>query len=139
MSSHGVGKRLVERDTRYHHIENGKHMTIRRLERSEWSSFCALAWRRVIGKRAEIEALSLQIGRQLAVPRLPIYGIHYDPRGDVIKILLADHEHLIYRPREVYVDDQPERLLSLEIIDADGAQQIIVLHESLMLPAPSGH
>jgi hypothetical protein len=93
----------------------------------------------MIGKRAEIEALSLQFGRQVATPRLPIHSIHYDPREDVIQILLADLEHLIYRPREVYVDEQPGRLLSLEVIDADGAQQIVVLHEPMMLPAPAGH
>ena len=117
----------------------GEHMAIRRLERSEWPSFCLRASRYVLGKRAEIEALSLEIGRQVAALRMPILGIDYDPRSDVMQILLTDLEHLIYRPRELYVDDRPEGLLSFEGIDGDGVQQIIVLSEPLMLPAPRGY
>jgi hypothetical protein len=37
------------------------------------------------------------------------------------------------------VDDRPEGLLSFEVIDADGVQQIIVLSEPLMLPPPRGY
>jgi hypothetical protein len=116
-----------------------QHMTIRRLERSEWRSFCILATRYMIGKRAEIEARSLAMGRQVTGPRVPIHSVNYDPHRDVIKILLTGIEHLIYRPREVYVDNRPGGLLSFEVIDADGAQQIIMLHEPLMLPAPAAY
>lgn len=75
----------------------GEYMAIRRLERSEWPSFCLRASRYFLGKRAEIEALSLEIGRQVAALRMPILGIDYDPRSDVMQILLRDLEHLIYR------------------------------------------
>ena len=110
-------------------------MSIRRLDRSEWHGFCARISRQVIGKRADIETLSLQIGMQVAVLRVPILGIVYDPCSDVIEIILTHLEYRINHPREFYVDDTPEGPSSFQVVDADGARQIIVLSDPLMLPA----
>ena len=112
-------------------------MTIRKLERSEWQSFCVYASAWSLGKRARIEAISPEIGRQMETSLLPIIGIEYDPRSDVLEVLLLDLDHLIAHPRDVYVDDQPGDLSSFEVIDSEGVRQIIVLSEPLMLPAPS--
>jgi hypothetical protein len=44
---------------------------------------------------------------------------------------------MIPRPREIYVDDNVGGLMSIEIVEADGARQIIKLRDPLMLPAPA--
>ena len=111
-------------------------MTIRRLEHSEWGRFCSFASRHLIGKRADIETLSLDMGRRLSVNRLPIHRLYYDPNGDVIEIWLADVLHRIHRPREMYVDNLLIGLVNFVVIDAEGARQIVMLHEPLMLAAP---
>jgi Family of unknown function (DUF5335) len=112
-------------------------MGIRRLERWEWCHFCAFASRYVIGRRADIELLSFRFGRRVPVQQMPVLGLNYDPRRDIIKILLAAADHQIHRPREMHVDLRPICLANFTVIDADGTQEIIVLHEPVLLAAPS--
>jgi hypothetical protein len=45
-------------------------------------------------------------------------------------------DHLIIKPREVWVEEKGLELSSLEVIDADDVRQIVVLRDALMLPAP---
>jgi hypothetical protein len=111
-------------------------MTIRRLEHWEWVRFCSFASRYLIGKRADIETLSLDMGRRLSVNRVPIHGFYYDSNRDVIEISLVDVLHRIHRPREIYVDNLPHGLVNFTVIDAEGTRQVVMLHEPVMLAAP---
>jgi hypothetical protein len=111
-------------------------MTIRRLERSEWRGFCIRASRGSLGKHVRIEVASLQIGFQLEAHRLPLLGISYDPKSDVLELLVGELDHLIYAPRELYVDEGVFDMISLQVIDADGVRQIVTFRDPLMLPAP---
>jgi hypothetical protein len=112
-------------------------MSIRRLERTDWRGFCIRASRGFLGKQVEIEIGSLQIGFQPEARRQPLLGISYDPHSDVLELLVGELDHLIRSPREVYVDEPLVGTTILQIIDADGMQQIITLRDPLMLPAPS--
>ncbi len=112
-------------------------MTIRRLERSEWQIFCFRASRGLLGKQVEIEVASREIGFQLMAHRLPLVGMAYDPKSDVLELLVGELDHLIRAPRELYVDEETLGLISLQIIDADGVQQIVTLRDPLMLPGPA--
>jgi hypothetical protein len=67
---------------------------------------------------------------------LPLLGISYDPKDDIIEMALEGVDHLIPKPREVYVEETGLELSSLEVIDAEGTHQIIVLKDPMMLPAP---
>ena len=109
-------------------------MTIRRLQRDDWSGFCAHVTRGFPGKRVDIEVASLQIGFQPEARRLPLIGISYDPKSDVLELVLGELEHLIRAPREFYVDEEPFGITSLQIIDAEGVHQILTLRDPLMLP-----
>ena len=44
---------------------------------------------------------------------------------------------MIRGPREIYLDNGAEALTSIEIVDANGAKQIVKLKDKLMLPAPN--
>jgi hypothetical protein len=109
-------------------------MTIRRLERSEWAEFCTYASRGWVGRWADIEVASHQIGSQVEARRLPLFGMSYDPKDDVLELLVGELRHLIWAPREFYVDEPPLGIVCLQIIDADGIQDIVTLREPLMLP-----
>jgi hypothetical protein len=109
-------------------------MTIRRLERNDWIGFCLRASRGMLGKWVDIEIASLQIGAQLEARHLPLLGISYDPKSDVLELLVGELEHLIRAPREFYVDEELFGLVSLQIIDAEGVRQIVTLREPLLLP-----
>ena len=111
-------------------------MTIRRLEKPEWRPFFDTMSRILEAKVAEVEVASLDLGDRTQAEWLPLIGITYDPRDDAVEIALDGHDHMIRRPREIYLDDGAAGLTSLEIVDADGVRQIVKLKDQLMLPAP---
>jgi hypothetical protein len=110
----------------------------KKLEKSQWGTFFGrLANALLTGKRAEIEVASLKLGDQIEAEWLPLLGISYDPKDDILDIDLEGHDHQIRNPREIYVEAQGLELSSMEVIDADGTRHIITLRDPLALPAPA--
>jgi hypothetical protein len=109
----------------------------KQLEKSQWRAYFDRMSKALVGKRAEIEVASLKLGDQIEAEWLPLLGISYDPKDDIIEIALEGVDHLIPKPREVYVEENGLELSSLEVIDAEGTHQIIVLKDPMMLPAPA--
>lgn len=108
----------------------------KKLEKSIWRSYFDSVSKVIAGKRAEIEVSSLKLGDQIQAEWLPLLGIAYDPKDDLIEIALEGVDHLINKPREVWVEAEGVDLSSVEIVDGEGTRQIIMLKEPLMLPAP---
>ena len=108
----------------------------RGLVKPEWQFYCDRISKGLAGKRAQIEVTGLTLGDQIAAKWLPLIGITYDPKDDLLEIALEGLDHLIHKPREISVDDGPEGLKSMEIVDSDQNRQIVNLMEPLMLPAP---
>jgi uncharacterized protein DUF5335 len=109
----------------------------KQLEKSQWRAYFDRMSKAIVGKRAEIEVASLKLGDQIEAEWLPLLGISYDPKDDLIEIALEGLDHLIHKPREVWVEEQGLERSSLEIIDAEGVRQIVVLKDPMMLPAPA--
>jgi hypothetical protein len=112
-------------------------MAVRKLDKAEWQAYFDRISKVLVGKRAEIEVASLALGDQIEAEWLPLLGIAYDPKDDVLEIALEGDDHLINKPQEIYVDSEGIELTSVEVIDGNGARQIVQLREPLMLPAPS--
>jgi hypothetical protein len=112
-------------------------MTIRKLEKPEWRPFLDIVSKLLEAKEAEIEVASLDLGDQVVAEWLPLLGISYDPKDDIVEVALDGVDHLIRGPREIYLEDGAEALTSIEIIDANDAKQIVKLKDKLMLPAPN--
>jgi hypothetical protein len=112
-------------------------MTIRKLEKSEWRPFFDGTSKLLEGKRAEIEVASLALGDQIEAEWLPLLGLAYDPKGDLFEVTLGGVDHMIPQPREIYIDDDVDGLMSIEVVGADASKQIIKLRDPLMLPAPA--
>jgi hypothetical protein len=111
-------------------------MTTHKLDKRQWPTFFDGVTRMLEGKRAEIEVLSLRLGDQVEAEWLPLLGIVYDPKNDIVEVALDGLDHMIRKPREIYVEDGAQGLLALEIVDADDVRQIIKLRDPLALPAP---
>jgi hypothetical protein len=111
-------------------------MTVRKLEKNDWHPLLARISKILEGKQAEIEVASLALGSQVQANWLQLLGLAYDPKDDILEIALDGLDHMIRKPRTIYIDEQPGGLASLEIVDADGVTQIVKLKEPLMLPAP---
>jgi hypothetical protein len=104
-----------------------------KLERSVWRTFLDDASRTLLGKRAEIEVSSRDLGSQVVARRLPLLGIVYDEHNDFVEVVLDGLDHLVYKPLELYVDGPPFAWSNLTVIDGTGALQIVTLHDQLML------
>ncbi len=111
-------------------------MTVRMLEKQAWHPFFDHLSKMLEGCQAEIEATSLALGDQVQASWLPLLGLVYDPKDDVVEVALDGLDHLIHSPRDIYVEEGNGLLASVEIIDADGVRQIVKLKEPLMLPPP---
>jgi len=104
------------------------------LPRSQWQSYFDRMSKALGGKRAEIEVASLDLGDQIAAEWLPMVGITYDSRDDLLDVALEGTDHLIRRPKEILVEEGSDGLTSVAVIDQDDARQIIRLKDPLMLP-----
>jgi len=112
-------------------------MAMRKLDKTQWRTFFDRVPKMLEGKQAEIEVISLGLGDQVEAEWLPLLGIVYDPNDDIVEVALEDLDHLIQKPRDVYVEEGPGGLVALEIVDADDVKQIVKLRDPLMLPSPS--
>lgn len=112
-------------------------MAVQEVHKSEWRRFFDPVSKMLVGKRAEIEVVGLAVGDQIEAEWLPLLGIAYDPKDDLIEISLDGLDHLIAHPQRVFVDFGAEGLTSMQVIDGDGLSQIVKLRDPLMLPAPS--
>jgi hypothetical protein len=113
-------------------------MALRKIERPDWHAFCEGITKVLIGKQAEIEADALSLGAQIGAEWLPLLGIVYDHKDNIFEVALGGGvDHLVHKPRELYVDDGPGGMVSLAIVDEDGIQQIIRLRDPLALPPPT--
>jgi hypothetical protein len=112
-------------------------MAAQKIDKPEWRAFFDWFSRGMLGARVELEVASLDLGDQIEAEWLPLLGITYDDKGDLLEIALEGLDHLIYGPREVWADLNVGELVSFEVIDDRGVSQIIKLRQPLMLPSPS--
>jgi len=111
-------------------------MATARLDKNQWQAYFDMMSKEMKNKRAEIEVASLDIGDQIEAEWLPLFGITYDPKSDVAEIVLEGLDHMIPKPKDIYVDATGFDLSSVDVIDAEGRHCIVRLRDPLRLPAP---
>ena len=104
--------------------------------RAEWREFFDRMSKALTGKWAEIEVASLDLGDQITAQWLPLIGITYDSKDDLLDVALDGYDHLIRHPKQIVVNQTDASLVSVAIVDGDGAKQIVKLKTPLALPAP---
>jgi hypothetical protein len=111
-------------------------MATQKLDKKQWKPFFDAVSKVLGAKQAEIEVLSLDLGDQIEAEWLPLRGLTYDPKDDVLDVELEGLDHLIPKPREIYVEDGGVGLSSFAVVDAEGARQIVKLRDPMALPPP---
>jgi hypothetical protein len=109
-------------------------MSISKIEKPAWRDYLDQMSKALAGQDAEIEVDSLAIGQQVEAQWAPFFGIVYEPKSDMIEVVLEGLDHMIHKPKELYADSEASKLMSLEVIDEDDVRQIIRLRDPLMLP-----
>src|SRR3954463_16241228 len=109
---------------------------LRTIPRSEWRQFFDRVSKAVLlGKWAEIRVASLETGDQILAEWIPMIGVTYDSRDDLLDVALDRTDHLIYHPHEIVIEEGTEGLMSIAVTAGDGTRQIVPLKEPLKLPA----
>lgn len=109
-------------------------MTTRKLDKSEWHGYFDRLSRRLGPSRIEIEVGSLALGEQVAAEWLPLGGITYDPKNDLLELVMETVDHLIRAPREIYVEETVAGLAAIEVLDGGDTKQIIRFKPPVLLP-----
>ncbi|HEX3676643.1 MAG TPA: DUF5335 domain-containing protein [Sphingomicrobium sp.] len=112
-------------------------MAATQIERSQWAPFLETLTTSLIGKQAEIEIASLDLGDQIEAEWAPLIGISYDAKDDLIEVALHELDHLIRSPRQLFIDYGVGGIVAIDMVDSDGNQQIARFRDPLALPAPS--
>jgi hypothetical protein len=110
---------------------------VQKIAKSQWQEFCDRVSRGLEGARAEIEITSKDLGDEVMAKWLPLLGLTYDSKNDLIEVALEGVDHLIHNPRAVWVYMSGAELIGFEVFDGRGMQHVIKLREPLRLP-PAG-
>ena|SRR5688572_20951911 len=110
--------------------------TLRTIPKPEWRTFFDQMSKALLGKRAEIEVASLDLGDQVIAEWIPLLGVTFEPNGDVLDVALEGANHLIRRPQQIAIDEAPAGgITSIAVTSADGASHVIRLKSPVMLTA----
>jgi len=107
--------------------------TLQAVPQSEWRPFFDRMSMALLGKWAEIEVVTLDLGDQIIADWVPLLGISYDSNDDVLDVALDRANHSIQRPRQIVVEETTDGLASVAVIDESGARQVVRLKEPLKL------
>src|SRR5215510_8575856 len=108
--------------------------SLRSIPKAEWRSFFDRMSKALLGKRAEIEVASMELGDNIVAEWLPLIGITYDSRDDLLDVALDRTDHLVRHPMEIVVQMGDTGLESVAVANRDGTRDIIRLKEPLALP-----
>ncbi len=107
--------------------------SLRTVPKTEWRSFFDRMSQTLVGKRAEIEVASIDLGDNIVAEWIPMIGITYDSRDDLLDVALDRMNHLIRHPQEIVVEEENGSLKSVAVLDSEGTRQIVNLKTPLML------
>jgi len=109
-------------------------MPTTKLDSSQWKDYFDNFSARLPAKLVEIEVASLAIGDQNLTDWILLKSISYDPKDNVLSIRTEPIQHLIYDPKEIYVEEGTEGIESIAVTDSKGDKQLINFKEVLKLP-----
>src|SRR5262245_59171797 len=107
--------------------------SLRTVPKTEWRAFFDQMSKSLVGKWAEIEVASLDLGDNIVAEWIPMIGITYDSRDDLLDVSLDRITHLIRHPQEIVVEEDTGGLKHVAVLDSEGTRQIVNLKTPLML------
>jgi hypothetical protein len=108
---------------------------MRTIPQREWPIFFRQMSKALAGSQAEVEVAALDLGDQIAAEWLPLVGVTYDEKDDLLDVAFDRTDHLIRHPRQILVEETTTGLASLAVLDATDARQIVRFKRPLRLPS----
>jgi hypothetical protein len=91
--------------------------TTQALQMPEWQAYFDQISKALAGGAAFVEIEGLTFGDPIQASCLPLIGITYDDKDDILEIAMESLDHLIHRPRDIVVSEGAEGLEWLDVID----------------------
>jgi hypothetical protein len=126
-----TGASWLENRARIVFNPGGQLVPIRKLRKIEWRPYLDRVGRAVLGKRAAIEIRSPEFSNEVEAEWLPLLGISYDSKKDILEVAVTGLKHMVRKPQHMVVEESGDQLATLEIIDENGLSQIVRLREEL--------
>ncbi len=109
--------------------------TTREIPQAEWGSYFDALGRIDPAPKVSVEVDSAEIGAQVEAEGVTLAAISYDYRDDVLVIGLSPGgheqvEHLVYKPRQIYVLEGEAGVSTIDVQDADGSKTLILFGPS---------
>ena len=82
---------------------------------------------------AALVVASLDLGDRLEARWLPLFGIAFDARGDVLEVALDGVGHSILSPSQIVLEESERGLVAVEIMSADDTVDTLRFREPLRL------
>jgi hypothetical protein len=108
-------------------------MSMRVLARAEWRGFCDRVSKAVVGRSVELDIASLDLGDRVKARWLPLLGVVFDARGDVLEIACEGVGHSVLAPREIHLEETARGLVAIEVVAADDTVETLRLREPLQI------
>jgi hypothetical protein len=114
-------------------------MALVKLDKAVWHRyFDQMSKSLLVGKEVEIDVTGMKIGAQIEQEWIQLQGMVYDHKDNLLEILVEGLDHLIHKPKEIYIDHTALGLSSMEVIGDDDVREVIRLREPLMLAYSGG-
>lgn len=105
--------------------------TTKQLPREDWQSYFEKFTERHVSDQAKetvtIEVFSPDIGDQVEARDVPLLGITYDAKDDLLDVFVGDTlDHLIFTPREIHVVEEDDGFVSsLQVTRDEDVREVL--------------
>ncbi|GIX31061.1 MAG: hypothetical protein KatS3mg124_1533 [Porticoccaceae bacterium] len=106
------------------------------LDKAQWKTYFDNLTKHLGANLVEIEVASLAFGDQIESEWVPLIGVDYDPKDDLIEVAVEGLDHQIHHPVEVVLEDGVDGVAWIAVADRDGNRQVIRFRKPLALPKP---
>ncbi len=96
------------------------------ITKSEWEKFFNELSRSIKNTVCEVEVEALGIFDKIEVKWLPLLGLSYDPKDNVISVLFDKLDHMIEKPQEVVVEKGADGIKRIEIVSGEDAARNVL-------------
>ena len=107
-------------------------MSTRALARADWRRYCDGVSKATVGRRVELDVASMELGDHVEARWLPLLGLVFDARGDVLEVALDGVGHSIVSPRKVLLEETERGLVAIEVVGADETVETLRFREPLL-------
>jgi len=110
-------------------------MATKALPKEEWEMYFDKLSKNLPAVEVQLEVVDKEVGDQVEVEYSPLTGLSYDPKDDVFEIQFKEiHDHLIYHPKEIYVEEENGKITTIEVVDKEETRYILRVKPAIPLP-----